>query len=75
MIEDNGQTIWVPIIHGKRDYFLANHKRLQMFRRIKQYLHLTRRQFFALGGTTQHIINKDLRAAYFNRINEQSQCQ
>lgn len=66
---DTGKTIFVPVIWGKRDYFFIDTSRQRMFRKIKRYLHLTRRQFFQLGHTTDHVFNPKARAAYFGNLN------
>lgn len=66
---DTGKTIFVPVIWGKRDYFFIDTSRQRMFRKIKRYLHLTRRQFFQLGHTTDHVVHPKARAAYFGNLN------
>ncbi len=66
---DNGKTIYVPVVWGKRDYFFIDTSRQRMFRKIKRYLHLTRRQFFELGHTTDHVVNTKARLKYFEAIN------
>ena len=43
-------TAWVAVINGKPDFFFMCRGSHKLKRRIEKYLHLSIRQFFAIGN-------------------------
>lgn len=67
---DSGQAIFAPIINGKTDYFFMHTNRDKMFRSIKEYMHISKSQFFEIGGRTKRVKHPEKRKIFFDKVNQ-----